>query len=153
MNRISLCLFMAIKFVYFVLCHLGWGRVWTWVYDPPMTFTILSGRWVGYTGCPAKSSTKGGHPRVWASSLVRMKSEGFWRWCVIICKIVFLDFVHRLYFNKITTLRKLDLLPSSGKKERTEILGVGPPGWASNRPSTSRRKKNQFPKRCNFIEI
>jgi hypothetical protein len=23
MNRISLCLFMAIKFVYFVLCHFG----------------------------------------------------------------------------------------------------------------------------------
>jgi hypothetical protein len=62
MNRISLCLFMAIKFVYFVLCHLGWGRVWTWVYDPPVTFTILSGRWVGDTGCPAKSSAKGGHP-------------------------------------------------------------------------------------------
>jgi hypothetical protein len=33
-----------------------------WVYDPPMPFTILSGRWVGDTGCPAKSSTKGGHP-------------------------------------------------------------------------------------------
>jgi hypothetical protein len=58
MNRISLCLFMTIKFVYFVLCHLGSGRVWTWVYDPPMTFTILSGRWVDNTGCPAKSSTK-----------------------------------------------------------------------------------------------
>jgi hypothetical protein len=27
-----------------------------------------------------------------------------------------LDFVHRLYFNKITTFQKLDLLPSSGKK-------------------------------------
>jgi hypothetical protein len=40
MNCTSLCLFMAIKFVYFVLCHLGWGRVWTWVYDPPVTFTI-----------------------------------------------------------------------------------------------------------------
>jgi hypothetical protein len=47
------------KFVYFVLRHLGWGRVWTWVYDPPMTFTILSGRWVGDTGCTAKSSTEG----------------------------------------------------------------------------------------------
>jgi hypothetical protein len=34
------------------------------VYDPPMTFTILSGRWVGNTGCPAKSSTKGGHPNL-----------------------------------------------------------------------------------------
>jgi hypothetical protein len=33
------------------------------VYDPPMTFTILSGRWVGNTGCPAKSSSKGGHPK------------------------------------------------------------------------------------------
>jgi hypothetical protein len=62
MNRISLCLFMAIKFVYFVLCHFGRGRVWRWVCDPPMTFTILSGRWVGNTGCPVKSSTKGGHP-------------------------------------------------------------------------------------------
>jgi hypothetical protein len=28
-----------------------------------------------------------------------------------------LDFVHRIYPNKITTFRKLDLLPSSGKKE------------------------------------
>jgi hypothetical protein len=32
------------------------------------------------------------------------------------CKSGFLDFVYRLYFNKITTFRKLDLLPSSGKK-------------------------------------
>jgi hypothetical protein len=63
MNRISLCLFMAIKFVYFVLCHLGRGRVGMLVYDPPMTFKILAGRWVGNTGCPAKSLTKGGHPR------------------------------------------------------------------------------------------
>jgi hypothetical protein len=39
---------------------------------------------------------------------------------------VFLDFVDRLYFNKIK-LRKLDLLPSSGKKGRTETLAVGPP--------------------------
>jgi hypothetical protein len=43
------------------------------------------------------------------------------------CKIVFLDFVCHLYFNKFT-FWKLDLLPSSGKKERTEILAVGPPG-------------------------
>jgi hypothetical protein len=35
----------------------------------------------------------------------------------VICKSCFLDLVHRLYFNKITTFRKLDLLPSSGKKE------------------------------------
>jgi hypothetical protein len=32
------------------------------VHDLPMTFTILSSRWVGDTGCPTKSSTKGGHP-------------------------------------------------------------------------------------------
>jgi hypothetical protein len=37
------------------------------VHDPPMTFTILSGRWVCNTGCPAKSSTKGGHP-MWSDS-------------------------------------------------------------------------------------
>jgi hypothetical protein len=40
------------------------------VRDPPMTFTILSGRWVGNTGCPAKSSTKGGHPNHERSSFV-----------------------------------------------------------------------------------
>jgi hypothetical protein len=44
------------------------------------------------------------------------------------CKSGILDFVHRLYFNKIITFRKLDLLPSSGKKGRTETLPVGPPG-------------------------
>jgi hypothetical protein len=35
---------------------------------------------------------------------------------LIICKTDFLDFVHRLYLNKITTFRKLDLHLSSGKK-------------------------------------
>jgi hypothetical protein len=35
----------------------------------------------------------------------------------MVCKNGFLVFVYRLYFNEITTLRKLDLLPSSGKKE------------------------------------
>jgi hypothetical protein len=34
------------------------------VHDPPMTFTILSGRWDGNTGCPAKSPTKGGNPNL-----------------------------------------------------------------------------------------
>jgi hypothetical protein len=34
----------------------------------------------------------------------------------LISKSVFFYFVHRLYLNKITTFRKLDLLPSSGKK-------------------------------------
>jgi hypothetical protein len=55
-------------------------------------------------------------------------------WKFIICKSGLLDFVHCLYFNKITTFRKLDLLPSSGEKGRTETLAVGSPGWASLRP-------------------
>jgi hypothetical protein len=38
------------------------------------------------------------------------------RWYVIICEC-FSDFIHRLYSNKITTFRNLDLLLSSGKKE------------------------------------
>jgi hypothetical protein len=63
-----------------------------------------------------------------------MKSEGFWRWCVIICKSGCLDFVHRLYFDTITTFRKLNLLPPSGKIGRTETLAVGSPGFASLRP-------------------
>jgi hypothetical protein len=46
----------------------------------------------------------------------------------MIWKSSFLEFVHRLYFNKIITFRKFDLLPSSGKKGRTETLAVGPPG-------------------------
>jgi hypothetical protein len=48
--------------------------------------------------------------------------------------MVFFYFIHRLYFNKITMFRKLDLLLSSGKKGRTETLAVGPPGLASLRP-------------------
>jgi hypothetical protein len=28
------------------------------MYEPSMTFTILSGRWVGDSGCPAKSSIR-----------------------------------------------------------------------------------------------
>jgi hypothetical protein len=39
----------------------------------------------------------------------------------MICKSGFLDIVHRLYFNNITTFRKLDLLPSSGKKEGQKL--------------------------------
>jgi hypothetical protein len=46
---------------------------------------------------------------------------------LLICKSAFfLDFVRCLYFNKTATFRKLDLLPSSGKKGRTETLAVGP---------------------------
>jgi hypothetical protein len=39
------------------------------VYDPPVTFTILSDRWVGNTGCPAELSTKGGHPDVYTERI------------------------------------------------------------------------------------
>jgi hypothetical protein len=46
-----------------------------------------------------------------------------------------LDFVHGLYFNKITTFLKLDLLPSSGRKGRTKNLAVGPgPGLRLAQP-------------------
>jgi hypothetical protein len=68
---------------------------------------------------------------------LRIKSKVFWRWCIIICKSGFSDFVHCLYFNKIT-FRKLDLLPSSDIKGRTKILAVGPPGWASLRPEVQK---------------
>jgi hypothetical protein len=57
---------------------------------------------------------------------------------ITLCKSGILDFIHRLYFNRSTTFRKLDLLPSSGKKGRTETLAVGPPGWASLRPGPGR---------------
>jgi hypothetical protein len=94
-----------------------------------------------------------------------MKSKGFWRWCGIICNSAFLDIVHRLYFNKITTFWKLDLLLSSGKKGRTETQSVGPPGWASLRPgelgwscpnlrlAKPENGRIQLPKRINFIKI
>jgi hypothetical protein len=32
--------------------------------------------------------------RVWRDNSFQMEYEGFWRWCVIICKIILLDFVH-----------------------------------------------------------
>jgi hypothetical protein len=46
------------------------------VYDPPMTFTILSGRWVGNTGCPTKSSMKGGHPNCASMGILRFTTLG-----------------------------------------------------------------------------
>jgi hypothetical protein len=62
-----------------------------------------------------------------------------------------LDFAHRLYFNKITSFRKLDLLPSSGKKVshgkgRTQIEGVLEQGaedniWTFERLSDRRLEK------------
>jgi hypothetical protein len=87
-----------------------------------------------------KNNTEIGNKRILRCKILRTTMH------LIICKSSFSDFVHRLYFNKITTFRKLDLLPSSGKKGRTETLAVGPPGWASLRPG-------HLPKRCNFIEI
>jgi hypothetical protein len=42
------------------------------VYDRPMTFTILSGRWGGNTRCPAKSFTKGGYP---SSNSIRVEDK------------------------------------------------------------------------------
>jgi hypothetical protein len=36
---------------------------------------------------------------------------------LLVCKNGFLDFVRRLFLNKITTFRKMDLLLSSGKQE------------------------------------
>jgi hypothetical protein len=65
----------------------------------------------------------------------------------VICNSVFVDIVHRLYFNKITTFRKLDLLPSSGTKARTEILAAGPPGWAILRPGQLQHRWAQSNKR------
>lgn len=42
-------------------------------------------------------------------------SKDFWLWCIAVGKIRFLDFVNRLLFLKNTTLRKVDLVSSSGK--------------------------------------
>jgi hypothetical protein len=55
--------------------------------------------------------------------------------------------------NKITLFRKLDLLPPSGKKWRTETLAVEPLVELASDLFTWRRKKIQLPKRCNFIVI
>jgi hypothetical protein len=52
----------------------------------------------------------------------------------IICKFCFLDFAHHLYFSKITTFRKLDLLPSSGNRT-----------WTSRSETSSTRGPNSQP--------
>jgi hypothetical protein len=52
---------------------------------------------------------------------------------IIICKSVFWTSSMVYISIKITTFRKLHLLPSSGKKGRTEILAVGSPGFSSLR--------------------
>jgi hypothetical protein len=62
---------------------------------------------------------------------------------VIICKSCFSDFVHRLYFNKITTFRPGLRLAQPG----------GPTARVLSFLFTWRRKKIQLPKRSNFIKI
>jgi hypothetical protein len=57
-----------------------------------------------------------------------------------------LDFVHRLYFNKIAVFRKLDLLPSSGKTEGQNPYVLGPLAELAS-------DLVQLPKRSNFIEM
>jgi hypothetical protein len=49
--------------------------------------------------------------------LKRIGKEAIVEYFPEICKSGVLDFAHRLYVLKISTFRKLDLLPSSGKKE------------------------------------
>jgi hypothetical protein len=51
-----------------------------------------------------------------------VNSKRFWRWCIILCGDGFMDFIHRpkskvlkILKIKITTFRKLALLPSSGE--------------------------------------
>jgi hypothetical protein len=63
-----------------------------------------------------------------------MESKGFWRWCVIICKSGFLDFVCRPYFNKICNVSETGSSSVFRLKGRRETLAVAPRGWASLRP-------------------
>jgi hypothetical protein len=48
-----------------------------------------------------------------------INSETFCRWCIILCDYGFMDFIHRpkskILKIKITTFRKLGLLPASGE--------------------------------------
>jgi hypothetical protein len=41
----------------------------------------------------------------------------------LVCNNDFFDIVHRLYFNKITTFRELDLLPSDLRSEANSTRG------------------------------
>jgi hypothetical protein len=45
----------------------------------------------------------------------------------LLCKSGFLGLVHRLYFNKITTFRKLDLLSSQVERYRSEASSTRGP--------------------------
>jgi hypothetical protein len=72
--------------------------------------------------------------------------------CYTIGKSVLFYFVHRLYFNEITMFRKLNLLPSSGKKGRTKTLAAGPPGWSRLKTwSSSRPDKNIIHSHVTYI--
>jgi hypothetical protein len=87
----------------------------------------------GYIGASI-SDHQNGYKHIWLSipahykgyliSSTTVQYDGY----IMACKIVFLDFVHRLYFSEITAYRKLDLLLSSGKRGKTETLAVGLPG-------------------------
>jgi hypothetical protein len=99
-----------------------------------------------------------------------MKSECFWRLCIMICKTVLLDFVSSIKY-KIIQLHRFGswvLLPSSGEKDTVDINPVMPRHRASLRysghkpchapsqsqPQTWRSglvRRTQLPRRCNFI--
>jgi hypothetical protein len=66
-----------------------------------------------YTDCTSYGRTK------------ILNNEQLFALSLSLSKVTATDWQSRLYFNKIATFRKLDLLPSSGKKERTN-----PSCWA-----------------------
>jgi hypothetical protein len=65
------------------------------------------------------------------ASYTQSKFEVSWRWRLIICKTVLVDFVHRLNYEIIKLrFQSWILLPSSDKegRKKTESLSVAPPG-------------------------
>jgi hypothetical protein len=96
-----------------------------WIYFMCIELCYLSGLLPWFNGTKFTFLTLWTQVRCSSKTDIRLKSKGFWRWCIIICKRGFLDFVHRLHFSNIT-FRKLDLLPSSGKKEGQKPQLLGP---------------------------
>jgi hypothetical protein len=47
-------------------------------------------------------------------------SVGFWRWCISIKRIVFLDFIHRLVSQEQTELRKLKIIDKRSQYTRPQ---------------------------------
>jgi hypothetical protein len=70
-----------------------------------------------------------------------MKSEGFWQWCVIICKIVFLDFVHHLNYRSRSEA-SLTRGPTDRFCFSLSFSFLFPPEY---------RSRILLPKRCGFI--